>query len=124
MLAASLGDASGTGRWANLSTGVVARSAYGTASGLLEEIGHMMIQTGKTIWPALRPRYPCGGELVSQFLFALRLCWFPLLISTVAINYAAPGLQAANFLRRRWAQAVLSRGGCGRRRSAIGTLRA
>jgi len=58
----------------------------------------MMILTGKTIWSALRPPYPYGGELVSQFLFALRLCWFPLLVSTVCICYAAPGLQAANFL--------------------------
>jgi len=58
----------------------------------------MMILTGRTIWSALRPPYPYGGELVSQFLFALRLVWFPLLISTVAISYGAPGLQAANFL--------------------------
>jgi phospholipid/cholesterol/gamma-HCH transport system permease protein len=67
----------------------------------------MMILTGgdssrirgrQTISSALRPPYPYGGELVSQFLFTLRLCWFPLLISTVAINYGAPGLQAANFL--------------------------
>src|SRR5205807_2577261 len=29
---------------------------------------------------------------------ALRLCWFPLLISTIAFGYGAPGLQAANFL--------------------------
>ena len=58
----------------------------------------MMILTGRTIWSALRPPYPYGGELVSQFLFTLRLCWFPLLISTVAICYGAPGLQAANFL--------------------------
>ncbi len=29
--------------------------------------------TGKTIWSALRPPYPYGGESVSQFLFALRL---------------------------------------------------
>ena len=58
----------------------------------------MMILTGKTIVSALRPPYPYGGEFVSQFLFALRLCWFPLLISTVAFGYAAPGLQAANFL--------------------------
>src|SRR5207253_2612626 len=35
---------------------------------------------------------------ISQFLFALRLCWFPLLISTIAISYGAPGLQAGNFL--------------------------
>ncbi|MFI4992567.1 MAG: MlaE family ABC transporter permease [Solirubrobacterales bacterium] len=59
----------------------------------------MMILTGRTIWSALRPPYPYGGEFVNQFLFALRLVWFPLLITTVAINYGAPGLQAANFLR-------------------------
>jgi phospholipid/cholesterol/gamma-HCH transport system permease protein len=58
----------------------------------------MMILTGRTISSALRPPYPYGGEFVSQFLFALRVVWFPLLITTVAINYAAPGLQAANFL--------------------------
>ncbi len=57
-----------------------------------------MILAGRTITSALRPPYPYGGEFVSQFLFALRVVWFPLLITTVAINYAAPGLQAANFL--------------------------
>ena len=46
----------------------------------------------------MRPPYPYGGEFVGQFLFALRLCWSPLLISTVAVCYGAPGLQAANFL--------------------------
>jgi phospholipid/cholesterol/gamma-HCH transport system permease protein len=58
----------------------------------------MMILTGKTIASALRPPYPYGGELVSQFLFVLRLVWFPLLVTTVAISYGAPGLQAADFL--------------------------
>src|SRR6266480_4340525 len=58
----------------------------------------MMILTGKTVLSALRPPYPYGGEFVSQFLFALKLCWFPLLVSTVAFGYGAPGLQAANFL--------------------------
>ena len=64
----------------------------------LEEVGDIMILTGKTVMSALRPPYPYGGELVQQFLFALRLCWFPLIVSTVAIGYGAPGLQAANFL--------------------------
>jgi len=68
------------------------------AGHLLEEFGDMMILTGKTIWSALRPPYPYGGEFVSQFLFALRLVWLPLLISMVAVSYGAPGLQAANFL--------------------------
>src|ERR1700674_2284182 len=76
----------------------VADRAFLPTKNLLEEIGDMMILTGKTILSALRPPYPYGGEFVSQFLFALRLCWFPLLVSTVAICYAAPGLQAANFL--------------------------
>jgi phospholipid/cholesterol/gamma-HCH transport system permease protein len=64
----------------------------------LEEIGDMVVLTGKTIMSALRPPYPYGGEFVNQFLFALRLVWFPLLVSTIAICYGAAGLQAANFL--------------------------
>src|SRR5256886_12495688 len=75
-----------------------AERAFVPARHVLEEFGDMMILTGRTIWSALRPPYPYGGEFVSQFLFALRLCWFPLLVSTVCICYAAPGLQAANFL--------------------------
>ncbi|MGN6372762.1 MAG: MlaE family ABC transporter permease [Solirubrobacteraceae bacterium] len=59
----------------------------------------MMILAGRTIVSTLRPPYPYGGEFVAQFLFVLRLCWFPLLISTVAICYGAPGLQAANGLK-------------------------
>ena len=58
----------------------------------------MVILTGKTMVAAVRPPYPYGAEFVGQFMFALRLCWFPLLISTVAFGYEAPGLQAADFL--------------------------
>jgi phospholipid/cholesterol/gamma-HCH transport system permease protein len=58
-----------------------------------------MILTGRTIVSALRPPYPYGEELVSQFLFVLRLAWLPLLITTVSINYGAPGIQAANILQ-------------------------
>jgi phospholipid/cholesterol/gamma-HCH transport system permease protein len=76
----------------------VAERAYVPARNLLEEIGDMMILTGRTIVSALRPPYPYGGEFVHQFLFALRLVWFPLMVSTVCICYGAPGLQAANFL--------------------------
>src|SRR6202008_1769774 len=76
----------------------VADRAFLPAKNMLEEVGDMMILTGKTIMSALRPPYPYGGEFVNQFLFALKLCWFPLVISTVAFGYGAPGLQAANFL--------------------------
>ncbi|MEJ7825825.1 MAG: ABC transporter permease [Solirubrobacteraceae bacterium] len=76
----------------------VADRAFLPARTLLEEIGDMLILTGRTIMSALRPPYSYGGEFVNQFLFALKLCWFPLLISTIAFGYGAPGLQAANFL--------------------------
>src|SRR5664279_5074985 len=76
----------------------VAERAYYPTRNLLEEVGDMMILTGRTVSSALRPPYPYGGELVSQFLFTLRLVWFPLLVTTVAIDYGAAGLQAANFL--------------------------
>jgi ABC-type transporter Mla maintaining outer membrane lipid asymmetry permease subunit MlaE len=72
--------------------------AFLPAKNLFEQVGDMMILTGKTIVSAVRPPYPYGGEFMSQFLFALKLCWFPLLISTIAFGYGTPGLQAANLL--------------------------
>jgi phospholipid/cholesterol/gamma-HCH transport system permease protein len=82
----------------NVSGRALAERAILPARHVLEEFGDMMILTGKTILSALRPPYPYGGELVSQFLFTVGRVWFPLLLSTVAICYGAPGLQAANFL--------------------------
>ncbi len=64
----------------------------------LDQTGDMVVLTGKTLVSAVSPPFPYGTEFVQQFLFALRLCWFPMLISTVAFGYEAPGLQAANFL--------------------------
>jgi phospholipid/cholesterol/gamma-HCH transport system permease protein len=72
--------------------------AFLPTKSMLEQVGDMMILTGKTVVAALRPLYPYGGEFVNQFMFALRLCWFPLVISMVAVDYGAPGLQAGNFL--------------------------
>ncbi|HEV7770131.1 MAG TPA: ABC transporter permease [Solirubrobacterales bacterium] len=63
-----------------------------------EEVGSMMILTVRTLVSAVRPPYPYGEELVWQFLFVLKLSWFPLLISTFALCLGAPGLQAAGVL--------------------------
>jgi phospholipid/cholesterol/gamma-HCH transport system permease protein len=68
------------------------------ARNTLEELGDMMLLAGRTISSALKPPYPYGGELVSQFLFTLRLVWLPLMISTIALSYGAPGLQGADIL--------------------------
>jgi phospholipid/cholesterol/gamma-HCH transport system permease protein len=63
-----------------------------------EQVGVMMILTVKTVVSAVRAPYPYGEELVWQLLFVLKLSWFPLLISTFALNLGAPGLQAAGVL--------------------------
>jgi phospholipid/cholesterol/gamma-HCH transport system permease protein len=76
----------------------VADRAFLPAKGLFEQVGDMVILTSKTVVSAIRPPYPYGGEFVGQFLFALQLCWFPMMISMVAVSFGAPGLQAANFL--------------------------
>ena len=68
------------------------------AKSFFEQVGAMMILTAKTLVSAVRPPYPYGEEFVDQFRFALQLCWFPLLVSTVAICFGAPGMQAADVL--------------------------
>jgi len=70
----------------------------GTFGRAFTEVGNMMILTAKTIVAAVRPPFPYGEELVWQFLFVLKLSWFPLTISTFALNLGAPGLQAAGIL--------------------------
>src|ERR671933_7683 len=72
--------------------------AFLPAKSLFEQVGNMMILTGKTIVATVKPPYPYGGEFISQVIFARQLCWFPLMISTLAFGFGAPGLQAANFL--------------------------
>ncbi len=64
----------------------------------LEEVGDLLVLTGKTLVAAVRPPLPYGGELLTQFLFALRQCFFPLVVTIACVSYAVPGLQAANFL--------------------------
>ena len=58
----------------------------------------MMILTGKTLVSAIRPPYSYGGEFTIQFLFAIRLCWLPLVITSVCLNYAVPGVQGGSFV--------------------------
>jgi phospholipid/cholesterol/gamma-HCH transport system permease protein len=80
-----------------VATQVVRRALLPAKSGF-EQVGEMMILTARTLVSAVRPPYPYGEELVGQFLFVLKLSWFPLLVSTFALCLGAPGLQAAGAL--------------------------
>jgi len=78
--------------------GSAADKTFLPAKHFFEQVGSMMILMAKTITSAVRPPHPYGGEFLSQFIFALQLCWFPMAVSMVAVSFGAPGLQAANFL--------------------------
>nr|WP_205699768.1 ABC transporter permease [Conexibacter sp. SYSU D00693] len=58
----------------------------------------MGMLAARTATSALRPPYPYGAEFVEQFLFALRLCWFPMIVASICFTYGPSGIQAANFL--------------------------
>ena len=76
----------------------IPQAALGRGRSTVEETGDLLILTGKTITAAVRPPYIYGAEFVQQCLFLLKLCWFPLLVSTMVFGYGAPGLQGGNFL--------------------------
>jgi phospholipid/cholesterol/gamma-HCH transport system permease protein len=76
----------------------VSDRAFLPVKGFIETVGSMGILTGKTIMSALRPPYPYGSEFTYQFLFALRLCWFPMIVASICFTYGTAGVQAANFL--------------------------
>ncbi len=64
----------------------------------MTDIGDMGILTGRTIVSAVRPPYTYGNEFVYQFLFVLRVCWFPMILASIAFAYGPSGVQAAGFL--------------------------
>jgi phospholipid/cholesterol/gamma-HCH transport system permease protein len=62
------------------------------------ELGAMTRLAVAVVRAAFRPPFDYGPELTSQFMFALRLGWFPMAVSSVAIAYGPIGIQAATFL--------------------------
>jgi len=72
--------------------------AFLPAKSFIEQVGEMVLLAARTLVSAVRPPYPYGEELVGQFLFVLKLSWFPMTISTFALCLGAPGLQAAGVL--------------------------
>jgi len=80
-----------------VATQVVSRAIL-PAKSAFEAVGDMVILTAKTLVSAARPPYPYGEELVGQFLFVLKLSWFPMTISIFALCFGAVGLQASGIL--------------------------
>lgn len=64
----------------------------------VRQVGSIGLLTRATIGSVLRPPYSYGPELTAQFLFGLRMAWFPMIVASVAFTYGPAGVQAAGFL--------------------------
>jgi phospholipid/cholesterol/gamma-HCH transport system permease protein len=56
---------------------------------MLDELGSIAYLMWRTIASAATPPYNYG-EFADQCRFVLKLCWFPLLVPTVAYDYRWP----------------------------------
>jgi phospholipid/cholesterol/gamma-HCH transport system permease protein len=77
---------------------VILRFGYEPVRGFIETIGSMVLLFRRTVVAALTPPYNYGPELVDQFLFALRLGWFPMILASLAFTYGPAGIEVGNFL--------------------------
>src|SRR5580700_10405810 len=78
-------------------TGIL-RFGYEPVRDLIETVGAMVLLLRRTIVAAVTPPYNYGPELVDQFLFALRLGWFPMILASLAFTYGPVGIEVGNFL--------------------------
>ncbi|MHB8693988.1 MAG: MlaE family ABC transporter permease [Solirubrobacteraceae bacterium] len=46
---------------------------------------------------AIRPPYSWGPEFVSQLRFTIKICFFPLILTSFALSFGPAGIQASNF---------------------------
>src|ERR1700738_105426 len=76
----------------------ILRLGYEPVRGFIETIGAMVLLFRRTIVASLTPPYNYGPELVDQFLFALRLGWFPMILASLAFTYGPAGIEVGNFL--------------------------
>jgi phospholipid/cholesterol/gamma-HCH transport system permease protein len=72
------------------------RRAVEAQLGWIEQLAGMMILTGKAFVATFTPPYSWKEEFVEEAWLVLRRCMIPMIISTIAFGYGAPGLQAAN----------------------------
>jgi phospholipid/cholesterol/gamma-HCH transport system permease protein len=71
---------------------------YELVRGFIETVGAMVLLFRRSIVAAVTPPFNYGPEMVDQFLFALRLGWFPMILASLAFTYGPAGIEVGNFL--------------------------
>jgi phospholipid/cholesterol/gamma-HCH transport system permease protein len=77
---------------------VILRFGYEPVRGFIATVGAMMLLFRRTLVASLTPPFNYGPEMVDQFLFALRLGWFPMILASLAFTYGPAGIEVGNFL--------------------------
>jgi phospholipid/cholesterol/gamma-HCH transport system permease protein len=76
----------------------VSSPGYRPLRDFILSIGAMLLLLRRTVVAALTPPFDYGPELADQFLFALRLGWFPMILASLAFTYGPAGVQVGDFL--------------------------
>jgi phospholipid/cholesterol/gamma-HCH transport system permease protein len=79
--------------------GTVAGRSWLPVRGFVVEVGDIALLAVSTIVKALTPPYNYGPELADQFWFALRLAWFPMLLTSVGLSFGPAGIQTIGILK-------------------------
>jgi len=64
--------------------------------GVLVPAGEMAVLLGTVVWSAVRHPVGYWSDVRDQMFSMLKLCWIPMIVSTVAFGFGAPGLQGGN----------------------------
>ncbi len=70
-------------------------SSRGLAA-VLVPAGEMAVLLAKVLWSAVSKPRGYWGDVRDQMFDVLRRCWVPMIVSTVAFGFGAPGLQGGN----------------------------
>jgi phospholipid/cholesterol/gamma-HCH transport system permease protein len=72
------------------------RQVFAPGVSLIAEAGEMADLLWSVIRAFVRRPYGFWGEVREQMFNTLKLCWMPMILSTVAFGFGAPGLQGGN----------------------------
>ena len=72
--------------------------AGGLLPNFVVEVGGMVALTIAALVRAVSPPFDYGPELVGQLRFALKVSWFPLILTSFALSFGPAGIQASDFL--------------------------
>jgi phospholipid/cholesterol/gamma-HCH transport system permease protein len=64
----------------------------------VSEVGGMFYLAALTVARMLTPPFDFGPELLAQFRFALKISFFPLILTSFALSFGPAGIQASDFL--------------------------